>query len=211
MVRTRNLIILFCLLIAGLSGVILRSISISPVETAYAESDSGPDAPETLVAMASTGNLQDGPPIIETFNTTLSANEPQISPIADNPFAPSLGLTSTHFPIPWSIADLDATSRVNGRYWHATVTVSVIDVVGNPVTYANVLGAWSDGTAASCTTDSAGRCHLTSLEADADQVSSLTFTVNALVHLESPMYIYQAGRNTDPDSDSNGTAITINR
>lgn len=202
MFHTRNLVIFLCLFIVSLGGFMLRSTFISPVEAAYAESGFRAAEPESLGAVASTTQ---GLQVIETANTSLPAAD--LNPVV-NPLA---GPASGHFPVPWSIADLDATTSMSGRYWYATITIKVVDMVGNPVTQANVLGRWSDGATASCTTDAAGQCRLTSLEADTAQVSSLTFTVDTLTHLESSLYTYQPARNIDPDHDSNGTSITANR
>lgn len=108
------------------------------------------------------------------------------------------------------VGDLDrAASNVNNSFWRASVTITVHDSNENPVASATVSGSWSGGTSgsASCTTNSSGQCTVQK-NLSKSRVSSVTFTVN---NVTRSGYTYNAGANHDPDGDSNGTSITVNR
>ncbi len=108
------------------------------------------------------------------------------------------------------VGDLDrAASNVNNSFWRASVTITVHDSNENPVASATVSGSWSGGTSgsASCTTNSSGQCTVQK-NLSKSRVSSVTFTVN---NVTRSGYTYHAGANHDPDGDSNGTSITVNR
>jgi PKD repeat protein len=103
------------------------------------------------------------------------------------------------------VSDLDGVAVSSGRRWTAVVTVSVIDGDSAAVSGATVGGIWKDGTSGVCTTDGSGTC---SVELGNLRRKSITFTVNSITHAS---HAYDPGPNTDPDSDSNGTVITVNR
>ena len=107
--------------------------------------------------------------------------------------------------IPMSVADLDATAKSKGKNWTATVTITVKDVNGTPVSGVSVEGIF-DSSAASCTTGSTGQCSLS--KTLSTSVSSTTFSVT---NLSASGYVYNAAGNSDPDGDSNGTTITVNK
>ena len=103
------------------------------------------------------------------------------------------------------VADLDGTKSIKGSKWTATITVKVVDANGVAVSGATVSGNWSGaktGTA-TCLTGTSGTC---SVVASSMTGASVTFTVTNLV---KSGYTYNAAANSDPDGDSNGTAITI--
>ena len=213
----RNFIISLSIIIAVLSAAALFSASVLPVETIYADSRVESSGPEYTLTMATTDNPQTPSEPVETFDIILPldppATQPEIIPVMNREPVQDLGwpngVGSSHVLTPWSIADLDGSSRSNGDTWQATVSISVIDAFGNPVTNASVLGAWNDNTTVGCITDSQGQCSLTSSEVQIGQVNSLSFTVNNIRCLKSSLYTYQATRNTDPDLDSDGTTITV--
>lgn len=92
--------------------------------------------------------------------------------------------------------------------WSATITVRVHDQSHNNVSGAVVTVAWSGartGTA-TCTTTSAGTCTVST--GSLTSSSALTATVTSLA---KSAYTYNAASNHDPESDSNGTAITVSR
>ena len=131
-----------------------------------------------------------------------------------DPDGDSSGTTiSVNKPVPSAmyIADLDQVTSVNGSKWRTTVTITVLDANQDPVAAAKVFGLWSYGDAKDCTTDASGRCSLTSNEFEAAQVETIAFTVNNVSHEEVLIYSYQAAGNADPDGDSNGTTITLNK
>ncbi|MEJ2746651.1 MAG: hypothetical protein P8183_01835, partial [Anaerolineae bacterium] len=106
------------------------------------------------------------------------------------------------------VSDLDGSSFwVNSRRWKATITIAILDDLGDPVSNATVNGNWSGGISgsASCSTDSSGLCSVTSNKIRKNK-SSVTFTVSNVSHATLS---YDAAANSDPDGDSNGTAITV--
>jgi hypothetical protein len=103
------------------------------------------------------------------------------------------------------VGDLDGSiSPIGAKKWRLNVTITVHDSGEAPVAGATVSGNFSGGTSgsASCITDGAGQCTVTS--SNANNGNSVTFTV-ASVSGSSP---YNSGANHDPDGDSNGTSIS---
>ena len=80
---------------------------------------------------------------------------------------------------------------------------------GNHVPLANVTvnAAWSGGITGTgkCTTGSNGQCSITSGRVPL-QAGSVNFTVTKAARSS---YLYLASANHDPETDSNGTAITL--
>jgi hypothetical protein len=102
------------------------------------------------------------------------------------------------------IADLDDISTAAIGRWDATVRITVIDSVGEPVNGAVVTGTWSNGANGNtnCTTGSNGQCEVTKANLK-DSVNSVIFTV------KSVSGNYDASQNTDPDGDSDGNIIQV--
>jgi serine protease AprX len=108
------------------------------------------------------------------------------------------------------VGDLDGSSAwINKNFWRATVTITVHDSSHNPVTNATVYGTWSGGYSGTtqCTTGGSGQCTVQTGGVSKNQ-TSVTFTVNNVTHAT---YTYQPSSNHDPDGDSNGTVITVNK
>ena len=108
------------------------------------------------------------------------------------------------------VSDLDGSSFwVNSRRWKATVTIIVLDDLGNPVANATVNGNWSGGASGSdaCSTDGSGVCSVTSDKIRKNK-SSASFTVGNISH---GTLSYDAAANADPDGDSNGTIISVSK
>jgi len=109
------------------------------------------------------------------------------------------------------IGDLDGSSVYTtfGLRWQATVNALVLDSNNNPVSGATVSGTWSNGTSGSgsCTTASNGRCNIVKTNIQRNR-TSVTFTVN---NITKSGFTYNAGANSDPDGDSNGTVIVVFR
>jgi hypothetical protein len=108
------------------------------------------------------------------------------------------------------VADLDRTARGKGKSgkWEAFATATIRDSDGNPVEGATVNGNWSGALSrsASGVTGSGG-----ALTLGTGQLSggpSVTFTVTGV---SGSGLTYDSAANTDPDTDSNGTTITIAR
>ena len=108
------------------------------------------------------------------------------------------------------IGDLDGTSAPGspGR-WNATITITVHDENDNPVSGITVSGAWSSGATgtASCVTNASGQCTVTKT-GTRNSVNSVTFSVT---NATGGGLTYTSADNHDPDGDSNGTAITVNK
>ena len=102
------------------------------------------------------------------------------------------------------IGDLDGTSTQGARGWSiASVTVVVHDGGHRPVPSAYVVGRWSSGDLGACYTEAAGQCTMsTSLKG-----TGASFTIQTI---ELAAHVY-GGPNHDPESDSNGTSITIRK
>lgn len=103
------------------------------------------------------------------------------------------------------IADLDGSASFVRRFrWAATVTTTVVDEAGQPVSAADVSFSVSTGSPLSCTTDAVGRCTVTT-RTQRFSTPSVTLTVTD-VAAGRP---YLASENDDPDGDSDGTSITL--
>jgi hypothetical protein len=107
------------------------------------------------------------------------------------------------------VGDLDNASTPSGNNWNAVVVVTVHDQNDAPLAGAVVSGAWSNGTSGSgtCTTNASGQCSLTRTNIRGS-ISAVTFSVTN-VTLSS--FTYQPGSNHDPDGDSTGTVIVLNK
>ena len=108
------------------------------------------------------------------------------------------------------VGDLDGSAASAPRNrWSATVTILVHDVNENPVSGATVSGNWGGGAngSGSCVTNEAGQCSITKNNLK-NNVASVTFMVS---NITLGSNTYDSGANHDPDGDSNGTLITINR
>ena len=108
------------------------------------------------------------------------------------------------------VSDLDGGSDPYGsNRWNATVTITVVDQDSNPVANAVVSGSWSNGVSGTgdCQTDSSGQCSITRRFVR-NTSSSVTFTVT---NVNADGYSYDSGANGDPDGDSNGTVIVVNK
>jgi sugar lactone lactonase YvrE len=108
------------------------------------------------------------------------------------------------------VGDLDGSVNVKGRSanWEAFVTITVHDQNHNPVAGAVVSGAWSgDGSGTvSGTTGTSGTVTLGS--GNIQGGSTVTFSVTGVSHVD---FSYDAGSNHDPDGDSDGNSIVVNR
>jgi hypothetical protein len=111
------------------------------------------------------------------------------------------------------VADIDGASAVqNRKTWNADVTVLVVDDSGAPVSDATLtISSWADSgdfwDTEPCLTDASGLCSL-SYASIGNSILSLTFTVDDVTHATNT---YEPGANADPDGDSDGTTITVNK
>jgi hypothetical protein len=137
--------------------------------------------------------------------------EPTQDPTVEAPVEPNDESTPEPAPVSIHVADLAGSSAAaNGNDWQATVTITVVDDGQSPVAEATVAGSWSLDPAApvTCATDDSGQCSLTSNGVNQNQRDSLTFIVTEISHVT---FVYDATGNADPDGDSDGTTITINK
>jgi PKD repeat protein len=105
------------------------------------------------------------------------------------------------------VGDLDPMSTKQGNTWTASVTVAVHNSTHNGVSQATVSGSWSTGGTGSCITSGNGKCTV-SKSGISRNIGSVTFTVGNVTHAT---FSYKAGDNHEPDGDSNGTSIAMNR
>jgi hypothetical protein len=104
------------------------------------------------------------------------------------------------------VGDLDGTKSGRNR-WTATVTITVHDANHVALSGVTVQGNWSNGGTSSCTTGSNGTCQVSKSNIPST-TSSVKFTVTSLT---KSGVTYLSSSNHDPESDSNGTEITITR
>lgn len=144
-----------------------------------------------------------------TWTITVSAFN---VPNGPQPFALVVdgGALSTPPPPPaMHIGDLDGTKAMVGSRWQATVTATVHNGSHAAVAGAVVTGTWSGGFSGTgtCTTNSAGQCSVVTGNIQTNKAST-TFTVT---NVSQSSYTYQSSSNHDPETDSNGTAITVTK
>ena len=105
------------------------------------------------------------------------------------------------------VGDLDGSRVwVTANRWRATATITVHDRDHGVLAGAVVKGTWTGGKVLSCTTNANGRCSVSNAYGKAK--ASARFTVNSITFAGST---YASGANHDPDTDSIGTFIVINR
>ena len=111
---------------------------------------------------------------------------------------------------PLHSGDLDRSSANNGKnWWRATVVVTIHNGNDAPVPNATVFIQWGGGASgtANLATDANGRCTFISGNISKSS-SSATLSITGVNHAT---LTYSAAANHDPDGDSNGTSITINK
>jgi hypothetical protein len=106
------------------------------------------------------------------------------------------------------VGDLDGVTVSMGNTWNATITITVHDAAHLPVSGAVVTGSWSSGASGSgsCTTNASGQCSVSKNVRNSS--NSVTFTVT---NVTKSGFSYNAAANHDPDGDSNGTTIVVNK
>jgi hypothetical protein len=107
------------------------------------------------------------------------------------------------------VGDIDGKAKLNQvGNWKAAVAVVVHNASHAPLANATVSGTWSSGTpvSGSCVTNSRGKCVIATRLSKT--IPSVVFTVDSVTLAG---YGYTPASNHDPDGDSNGTTITINK
>jgi lysyl oxidase len=136
-----------------------------------------------------------------TIQTSISVQPGGVTVLAPNCAAGS-GARVVH------VADLDRTAKGKGKSgkWDASVIVTVRDDAGIVVTGATVAGNWSGAISRSASGVTASNGTVTLTTGQISGGTSVTFTVT---NVTGTGLTYAPAENTDPDTDSNGTAITI--
>ncbi|HSG16153.1 MAG TPA: hypothetical protein VLE70_07515 [Anaerolineae bacterium] len=147
-------------------------------------------------------------------NTPVATDTPTNTPTQTNTPTNTPTPTPTGTPVAGTIhvGDLDGGSTNAGKNWAAQVTITVHDAGESLVSGATVSGIWGGGISevSSCVMETAGsgKCTVTSSPIPKKN-TSVIFTVNNISH-DSLVYS-SSGANHDPDGDSSGTAIQVNK
>ncbi|HEU5255001.1 MAG TPA: hypothetical protein VFU28_03365 [Vicinamibacterales bacterium] len=106
------------------------------------------------------------------------------------------------------VADLDGSTATSKNTLTASVTITIRDANSAPVSGATVSGTWSGGFSGTASCNAAGgTCNVTTGNL-AKSKTSVTFTVT---NVTASGATYVSSSNGDPDGDSNGTTITVNK
>lgn len=159
----------------------------------------GPTATNAGVRSAIESNARPTGPIGQNFAAwTQHGMIDMTAALANNQPPPGPGI---HF------GDLDGSSAKAGKNWSATVVITVHDENEMPVSGVPVDGSWSlpTGAVSMCITNGNGTCSMSSGNIANRDGSSTVLTVTTT---DSS---YQPAANHDPDGDSNGDSITVNK
>jgi serine protease AprX len=105
------------------------------------------------------------------------------------------------------VGDLDGSgTTVSATKWRAKVTISVHDALHHAIPGVTVSGIWTGNVGASCVTNQNGKCSVT--HGFGQNKTSAQF---AVTNLQATSDSYQSSANHDPDTDSDGTTITVAR
>ncbi len=185
--------------------------------TADASDDNGVTQVEFFVNGGSIGVDTDAPYAVSWDSTSVPDGDHKITATATD----TIGQTANDAvnvtvdnvnepPVTLHVGDLDGSSAdaPRGR-WEATVTITVHNNNEGGVSGALVEGDWGGGAqgGGSCTTDATGLCSVTKGNLKAN-LASVTFSVS---NITSGAGAYVAGDNHDPDGDSDGATITVNK
>ena len=185
--------------------------------TANASDDKGVNQVEFFVDGASIG-VDTTSPYAASWNTTTATNGAHTVKAVATDTASQTGQDVHNVTVSngtpataMHVGDLDGsgTNQAANR-WQANVTITVHDSSHSPLSGVVVNGSWSAGAigTSSCTTGTNGTCTVSKGSLAKRTVASVTFTVSGLTKTG---YTYQSSANHDPETDSNGTAIKVNR
>ncbi len=139
--------------------------------------------------------------------TATATSTPTTTPTATG--TATAAATATPRPTNIHVGDLDRGLPAGSARWNVYVTILVHDSNHKPVANVRVTGKWSanaTGTT-SCYTNASGVCYV-SLVGINSKVTSVKFTVTGLKYSGLS---YAASQNHDPDGDSNGTEIILQK
>jgi hypothetical protein len=163
-------------IVAGIAWLVLilapgsRAEDPTPPDAVAVSAKSGSDASSTTSPPPSTVVAST---IAPTTAVPTTVPAPTVAPTTAKP-----GAAVTTAPRVFSVRDLVGVSLDRGTTWIAIATVIVVDQTGAPASEVDVKGTWSfENTAASCRTDSAGKCSMyrSGLPANVD---SATITIS---------------------------------
>ena len=200
-------------------GVTVKNVGNQPVGafdvTLQEAPDGAPFAPQTMTALAAGAATT----LTFSWNTsgstigghTLTASHNLSDDNATNNQA-STTVTVNSPSTLIHIGNLDAMTSRNGSNWSATVEITVVDAANSPLNGATVVGHWSllGLNSNTCTTGDLGgngTC-IVLFPGLKKSVLSVNFTV---VSVTMAGRTYDRTLNQDPDGDSNGTTIRVNR
>ena len=200
-------------------GVTVKNVGNQPVGafdvTLQEAPDGAPFAPQTMTALAAGAATT----LTFSWNTsgstigghTLTASHNLSDDNATNNQA-STTVTVNSPSTLIHIGNLDAMTSRNGSNWSATVEITVVDAANSPLNGATVVGHWSllGLNSNTCTTGDLGgngTC-IVLFPSLKKSVLSVNFTV---VSVTMAGRTYDRTLNQDPDGDSNGTTIRVNR
>ena len=143
-----------------------------------------------------------------------AGQEPTPTPTNTPAGTPTPSATPTSTPTPAGtpalhIADLDGSSTSQGSTWTAKVNIMVTNSGGAAAADSTINGTWSDGASgpSACTTDASGWCTVSHSSISKGR-KSVSFTVDDVTHAT---LVFDPTANVDPDGDSNGTAIMVQK
>lgn len=108
------------------------------------------------------------------------------------------------------VADIDGMKKLKGKSgrWAATITITIVDNNDNPVTDATIIGELTGDASGTITVNTGSDGKATFSTGNMPGLSSVTYTVTNITHTT---LTYEPLDNQDPDGDSDGTTITINK
>ena len=200
-------------------GVTVKNVGNQPVGafdvTLQEAPDGAPFAPQTIIGLA----VGAAATLTFSWNTsgstigghTLTASHNLSDDNATNNQASTTVTVNSPSTI-IHIGNLDAMTSRSGSQWSATVEITVVDAANSPLNGATVVGHWSllGLNSNTCTTGDLGgngTC-IVLFPSLKKSVLSVNFTV---VSVTMAGRTYDRTLNQDPDGDSNGTTIRVNR
>jgi M6 family metalloprotease-like protein len=180
------------------------------------------NVPTTFVTVKVTAVTKSGFTYQPTWNhdpdgdsdgTTILIKTPTNTPTPTLTLTPTITRTPTPTPTTvMHVSDLDNLSVLNGTTrWDAKVEVEVHNIFHNLVSGAKVSASFTGNglsTTIYCTTGTNGRCLLVKTGIDKNKTPTVTVRVTSIT---KSGYTYNAGWNHDPDGDSDGTMIVVNK
>lgn len=198
------------MVIVGIALVVVANVLEPAIEDLFEEfADSAPMAPPSLAGYTPPPTYTPvvtntpGPPPTSTsapLHTATPTNTPTATATA------TATPTATKVPTVY-VADIDDIStNPGGSSWAPEAEIQIVTSDAGPVNSALVSG-YFDGTEwTTCVTDTSGWCSVSTSRGNGTK--TVTFEVT---NVNYSTYDYDPTENADPDGDSDGTEITLNR